>query len=314
MPGYHLPYVAAAANGIFERHGIEVEILDPEPGPQNIHAVATGRYDACLTSVAHFLRAEQQDPDLPARFVFMVARRPHMAVFAVTGRPARHGRPVISFQDLEGAAFIGPVGSGFEREYQALIRHLSLPSGPVVDMSYGNALKGLMTGEGDVTADHLDLLPRFVSAARRAGVQVHALPFHEAGLGHYGSGVVVGTRLIEERENAVRALLDATKEALIATRRDPLAGLVQLQKRLPGVDAERALQGWTAGEPLIFVDGSEDHVGEMDRATWQRTLAWHGSVDGIGDVAPESVYEVSFAVTDGSLASAVGSHTAGENR
>ncbi|MFN2389750.1 MAG: ABC transporter substrate-binding protein [Actinomycetota bacterium] len=298
MPGYHLPYVAAADNGIFERHGLEVEIIDPEPGPDNIRAVAAGRYDACLTSVAHFLTAKKENPDLPARFVFMVTRLPHMALFTVAGREARNGRAVVSFEDLEGATFIGPAGSGFEREYQVLMRHLSLVPGPVVDMSYGRALKGLMAGDGDVTADHLDLLPRFVSAARRAGVQVHPLPFYEAGLDHYGSGLVVGTRLIEERAHAVQTLRDATRETLIATRRDPLAGLAALQKRLPGVDAERALQGWTAGEPLIFVDGSDDHVGDMDAATWERTLAWHAAVDDTRAVSPENVYELSFAAAD----------------
>lgn len=298
MPGYHLPYVAAADNGMFERHGLEVQILDPEPGPDNIRAVAAGRYDACLTSVAHFLKAKQEDPALEARFVFMVTRLPHMAVFAVTDRPARNGRPVASFEDLDGAVFIGPVGSGFEREYQALMRHLSLSGGPAVDMSYGRALKGLMAGEGDVTADHLDLMPRFASAARRAGVRIKALPFYEAGLDHYGSGLVVGDRWIEDRGDAISALLDATREALIATRHDPLGGLAALQRRLPGVDAERALQGWTAGEPLIFVDGSDEHVGEMNEATWERTLAWHAAVDDARPVAPEKVYEISFAAAD----------------
>jgi ABC-type nitrate/sulfonate/bicarbonate transport system substrate-binding protein len=62
MPGYHLPCFAGAVTEIYARHGLEVEIIDPEPGPDNVRAVAEGRYDVCLTSVAHFLRAKARRP------------------------------------------------------------------------------------------------------------------------------------------------------------------------------------------------------------------------------------------------------------
>src|SRR5919204_591688 len=108
MPGYHLPYFTAAANGLYAAHGLDVEIVDPEPGPENTRAVALGTYDACLTSVAYFLRAKAADPALPAKFVFMVARRTHMAAFCAGDRPTAAGaltvtrrRPQIGLPLLE---------------------------------------------------------------------------------------------------------------------------------------------------------------------------------------------------------------------
>src|SRR5919202_3264113 len=101
MPGYHLPLFAAAATGIWQEHGLEVELVDPYSGPANARAAAMGRYDACLTSVAHFLRAKAEEPEVEARFVTMVAHDTHMAVFA------RRQSGIRAFDDLEGASVLG---------------------------------------------------------------------------------------------------------------------------------------------------------------------------------------------------------------
>src|SRR5919201_3412296 len=120
MPGYHLPLFAAAVSGIWERHRLGVELVEPYPGPANARAAAMGRYDACLTSVAHFLRAKSEDAALDARFVTMVAQDTHMAVFA------RRASGIRDFSGLAGATVLGSPEKEFEREYEALLRHLRL--------------------------------------------------------------------------------------------------------------------------------------------------------------------------------------------
>src|ERR671932_145699 len=148
MPGYHLPLFAADATGIWQAHGLEVELVEPEPGPENAKAVAAGSYDACLTSVAHFLRAKQEDPALAARFVFMVARQTHFAAFAIDGRDAEHGRPIESVGDLEGASFLGEPHSPFVREYLALLALAGIRPGRGVPVPYEEQLEALARGDG----------------------------------------------------------------------------------------------------------------------------------------------------------------------
>lgn len=290
MPGYHLPYFAAAATGIFARHGLEVDLVDSWPGPDNSIAAARGDYDCCLTSVAYFLEAKTKEPSLPARFVFMVAQRPHMAAFTIAGRRARHGRPIADGGDLEGASFAGSPESPFAREYFALMRRIGARPGPTVDVAYSEVMDTLARGGADVAADYLDLMPRFQAAARRAGVDVKALPFHEAGLEGYGSGVVAGTKFIDERPKAVAALTAAIADALEATRRDPLGGLGALRDRFGDVDAEHALAGWRAGEPLIF----SGPLGAMDSATWEATIAHHADAHGTSLISPDEAFDPSF--------------------
>jgi NitT/TauT family transport system substrate-binding protein len=295
MPGYHLPYFTAAATGLYEAEGLDVEIVDPEPGVENVRAVARGAYDACLTSVAYFVQAKAADADLPAKFVFMVARRTHMAAFCIGRRPTAAGRVPRALEDLAGATLLGSRDSPFVREFLAAVRGLGIEPGPTVELPYEDVMDALAAGRGDVAADYLDLLPAFEAAAEPYGVHVDALPFYHAGVDVYGSGLVVGSDVIATRPDAVRRLVRALRAALTATRRKPAVGLPLLAQRFPATDPRRALDGWRAGEPLIFGEnGAPDDLGRMDVETWERTLEHQSSVQGAPRVEPESVYDPSF--------------------
>src|SRR5919204_19586 len=233
MPGYHLPLFAAAVDGIWERHGLNVELVDPYPGPANPRAAAMGRYDACLTSVAHFLRAAAEEPELAARFVTMVAQDTHMAVLA------RRESGIRDFGDLAGASVLGSPDKAFFREYETLLRHLGIERGPLVEVPYEDTMAALAAGKADVAADFLDLLPRFEAA----GADVVTLPFRDAGIDVYGSGLVAGTRFIDERPEALRRLVGALREALEAAEDDAERALAALRERIPDADAAYALRG-----------------------------------------------------------------------
>lgn len=292
MPGYHLPYFTGAAQGLYERHGLDVEIVYPEPGVHNIRAVAAGRYDVCLTSIAHFLNAKSVEPELGARFVFMVAWRSHMAVFSIEGRPAAHGRPVRTFHDLEGASFLGTPDSPFTREYVGLMRHLRLSPGPAIDVAYPDVMDALARGDGDVTADHLDLAPAFEKPARAHGVGVAAMPFYRAGLDVYGSGLVAGESFSSSHPDALRALVAAVRDSMLATRSDPRSGIEALLARFPDADRKRAVAGWSVGAELMFDD--DERLGEMDTAKWERTIVHHAQTHGTPLIDPASVFSNSF--------------------
>jgi ABC-type nitrate/sulfonate/bicarbonate transport system substrate-binding protein len=263
---------------------LDVEFLDPDPGPENVHAVAAGRYDLCVTSVAHFLRAKADDPELGARFVFMVARRPHLSAFV------RADGTIRDLADLGGASVIASPDSGLAREYSDLLARLGLAPGPFV--AARRTFHALAAAEGEVGLEFLEMLPRYEAAAAKLGVGVRALPFYESGLDVYGSGVVAGTRLIESRPAAVGRIVRAVHDALVATRSDPWPGAEALRERYRGVAPERAVAGFRAGEPLVFFD---DDLGAMDAASWERTIDYHARVHGTPRIAPEQAFDAVFA-------------------
>lgn len=279
MPGYHLPMFVGDTQGIFRRHGLDVQIMDPEPGPDNILAVDAGRYDLCLTSVAHFLNAKRREPANQARFVFMVARRTHMAAFVVAGRTTHDGRTITSHGDLKGATVIGNPDSALVREYVTLLGRIGVSPGACAPMPYEETTAGLIAGAGDVLPDFLNLLPK-VEAAGGTANRIRVLPFYEAGVDVYGSGLVAGAKLREEKPEVLQRAVAALRESMIVTREEPTIGLEAFRTRLPLVNPDMAIADWQAGAPLIFGDGNDDQVGMMTDQTWRRTLDFFASAYG----------------------------------
>jgi NitT/TauT family transport system substrate-binding protein len=291
MPGYHLPCFAGGDDDIFARHGLSVKIFDPEGGPANPAAVAAGRLDLCLTSVAHFLAAKREDPQLAARFVFMVARQSHMAAFVVRDRSAAHGRPIKTHADLDGATLLGDPDSPFAREYRTLLGRLGARSGESVEVPYESIMRALAEGRGDVAADFADLLPRFRLVGEAVGVQIDALPFHEAGIDIYGSGLVASTELLRERPATARTAVRAFREALLASREDPRLGLRSLLDHIPTAEAAAVLAGWRAGAPLVF-DAEPSALGTMSAEKWRRTIEYHADAyEGSRDIDAAEVFD-----------------------
>ena len=301
IPAYQLPCFAGASEDIFRRHDLNVEILDPLPQGENILAVAEGRQDLCLTSVAHFLAVRRQHPDLEARFIFMVARHSHMGVFFVRGRPAAHGASIESYAELDGASLLGHPDTPFGREYEALLRHLGAQRGPAVALPYVEIERALAEGRGDVAADFVDLQPRFQAAADPFGVQIDCLAFHAAGIDIYGSGLVTSTRLLRERPQTVQAAVAAFREALLASREQPRLGLEALLDAVPAAEPELVLAGWAAGAELIF--GAETSpVGTMNADKWRRTIAYHADAHGgPSEIDVTTVFDDSALVAAGAV-------------
>jgi ABC-type nitrate/sulfonate/bicarbonate transport system substrate-binding protein len=305
MPGYHLPCFAGITQGIFRRHGLEVEMVDPEPGPDNILAVDAGHYDLCLTSVAHFLNAKRLEPAIEPRFVFMVARRTHMAAFVVADRLAAHGRALVEHADLNGATVLGESDSAFVREYGALLGQIGCAPGPVVASPYEEVMGALVEGKGDVAPDFVNLRPKFEAAAAGTPARIACLPFYKAGVDIYGSGLVAGLELRKERPLVLRSALAALREALIATREEPDLGLQALAARVPSADPALAVADWRAGEALIFGDEEDEELGSMSAQTWQRTLTYFSSAYGDpGEIEISELFDTSFLTGSGEVRAA----------
>lgn len=298
LSGYHLPFFGGVADGTFASHGLDVTITEPTSGGiQNILDVAKGKTDCCLTSPRRFLEAMERYPDLEARFVFMVARRPHVAAFVIDGRPARHGEPIRSFADLAGASVLYYVDAPYMGvpEYFVVLRRLGIECGPRVEIDYTQLYESLAVGKADVAVTWLDFRPDFEGPAARAGVAVRALPFFAAGLDVYGSGVVAGAGVMRSRPEVLDRLTAALRESLVATRADPSAGLDALCARFPDRDRARALGVWRAEDPLIFGDGDPpERLGTMSAAVWERTIDHQEKSYGSPPVPANALFEPAF--------------------
>jgi ABC-type nitrate/sulfonate/bicarbonate transport system substrate-binding protein len=258
-----MPYLRAARDGLFERHGLAVDLLEPaSSGVDNIMRVADGGSDFTLTSVAYFVKAASLRPDLAARFAAVITQRSPMAAVVL------EDSSIGSFDDLPAARVGGRGHGGLHTEYLGALAHLGFAPSPVVDVDYDDAPAALCDGTIDVMGDFVDLQPKI----RRIAGPVRALPF---GIDVYASGLVAADRVPLELVQRVR---DALIEALTQHRAAPELAVDALVARYPDVDPGDALEGWRLIEPLIF---TERGVGSMTADGWQRSLDYASHVHGV---------------------------------
>ncbi len=267
-----MPYIAAAANGLFAEFGLEVELMEPAPGPENVRRVAAGGSDFCLTSVTHYLRARAQSGDLAVRYVAMVVQRDPISGLVAADSPFHQP------SDLAGRRLGGPVTSGLVAEYQAGLEFLGLERSELVPVDYGKAPAALGRGEVDAVADYADLIPR---TRRQAGIEVRAVRLD---LPVYSSGLVAADSLPAD---VVDRMAQAVVAALCRQREDPEASVGSLLERYPDVDPGDAVEGWELAEASIF---TEDPIGSMDADRWATTIDFVARAHHLPAPPPESVY------------------------
>jgi NitT/TauT family transport system substrate-binding protein len=276
LPGVHLPFFAAVADGLFAEHGLDVELVESAPGSERVKLLADGAGDFLLTATLYHLQALAEAGALPVRAVGVLHRRSPMAALV----PA--GSDIVAAADVAGRRLAAPVGTQMgwlAVELQASLRSAGLGQAVVVDMSYPDAYAALARGEIDVIADFADLLP---IDQRRAGTPLRAVP---VGTDTFTSAVLAADSVPNE---LVDRFVTAAAASFLRQREDPQRGVAALLARYPAVDPEVAVDTWLRLEPYAFA-GGHGPVGGMDGAAWERTLRWVAQAHGLAEPAVDRV-------------------------
>ncbi|MGQ0743828.1 MAG: ABC transporter substrate-binding protein [Acidimicrobiales bacterium] len=287
MPGYHLPFFGAAASGLFAEHGLDVEILDPPPGPDmNIsHRVAAAGADFSLTGLTYHLFAHrdavrnQPQSSLAARFVAVLQPRAGLAAVV----PA--DSPMLVPADLAGRRLARSAAAWLADECAAALVDRGIDRPALVSAPDGPAV-ALARGDAEMVATFVDT----VGVASRAGFAVRAI---HTGMDIYGSGLIAGDHVPAE---VVAATVAAVGAAFDAQRLDPEAGVADFCRRFEYVPPARALASWLELEPYAFAPPAAGPTGSMTRGGWRRTLDWLGGVHGLGRLSVDEIAREEFCL------------------
>lgn len=264
-------------NGLFAEHGVDVEILDPSGGPDNVVRVGQGESDFALTSVQHYLSARAAHANIPARFVAMVVQRSPIGALVPATSSVR--RPA----DLARCRVGGDPTNPQVVEFLATLDHLGIARPPLVELAPGTAPASLARGEVDAIVVLVDAMPR---RRRQAGIDLRAVRVGRDDI--YGSGVIASDGLADELVAQVR---DGVVAALDAQRRAPASGLDELTDRYGDDRTDDAPEGWRMLQEFVFTDVP---TGSMDASRWATTLEFLCRSRGIAAPAPETVYRPQF--------------------
>lgn len=264
-------------NGLFAEQGVDVEILDPSGGPDNVARVGAGASDFALTSVQHYLSARAEHGDIPARFVAMVVQRSPIGALVPASSAVR--RPA----DLAGCQVGGDPANPQVVEFMATLDHLGIERSALVELAAGTGPAALGRGEVDAIVALVDAMPR---RRRQAGIALRAVRVGRDDV--YASGVIASDRLPDDLVAKVRAGVVA---ALEAQRLGPDAGLAQMADRYGDDRTDDAPEGWRMLQEFVFTDVP---TGSMDTEKWRTTLEFLCKGRGLPMPAPESVYRPHF--------------------
>ena len=264
-------------NGLFADHGVDIEILDPSGGPDNVVRVGSGETDFALTSVQHYLTAQATHGDVAARFAAMVVQRSPIGAL-VPASSALQGPA-----DLANCRVGGDPTNPQVIEFLATLDHRGIARPTVVDLDAPSALDALRRGEIEAIVALVDALPR---RRRQAGIPLRAV--HVGRDDVYGSGMLASDRVPEELVAQVRTAVVA---ALEAQRRAPETGLAQMADRYGDDRTDDAPEGWRMLQEFVFTDRP---TGSMDPDQWRTTLEFLCTARGLAVPAAESVYRPEF--------------------
>ncbi len=264
-------------NGLFAEHGVDVEILDPSGGPDNVVRVGAGGSEFALTSVQHYLSARAEHGDIAARFVAMVVQRSPIGALVPASSSLR------TPADLAGIRVGGDPTNPQMIEFLATLDHRGIERPTLIELDAGAARSALARGEIDAIVALVDALPR---RRRQAGIDLRPVRIGRDDV--YGSGVLASDDVADDVVAQVRSAVVA---ALEAQRRAPGAGLEEMADRYGDDRTDDAPEGWRMLEQFVFTDRP---TGSMDADRWATTLGFLCAARGFPVPAGASVYRPLF--------------------
>jgi len=253
-------FYAAKEQGMFAKHGLDVDIMEGGVGTPTIQMLGTGKTEFAIVSADELIIARSHGNDSLA--IFAVYQMDPHAIMVHASRGFKSMADVFT----KGATL------GIQRGY---------PYALFLEKKYGfQNVRIVPSPGGDLSAFLND--PNFSQQcfvtsepilAKRHGGDPVVFPITEEGYNPYTTVVAVQGDLLRRDPAMVQAMFDACREGWTAYLADPAPTNQVIQKLNPSMDPVMLSESAKAQEPLIRGKEAESTgIGSMTRQRWQ-TLA-----------------------------------------
>jgi NitT/TauT family transport system substrate-binding protein len=242
--GYHAIWYYGIDKGIFQKAGIDLEVLEGKGSAVTAQTIGNGSVmfgTADTAAVMGFISQE-----MPIKIVRGYLRQSALAVIF----PAERGWK--RFSDM-GSAKIGySAGGASSQILPALIKNAGL-EGKVQLVSMEPAAK--MTS---ILAHRVDGIDSFgflvVSILEGQGFKAGTLPYANEGVNIPGLSLIASDDTIKKTPDLVRKMVLTMEQAIAAARKDPEGAIDSLMKRSPTLNRPVVLRTLTLSFDLIDPD------------------------------------------------------------
>ncbi len=261
----HVGIYQALAEGDFARAGLDLHLEVPSDPATPLQLLAAGKIDAAISYEPEVLLARNRG--LPLVSVAAIVQRPLTSIISLGKQ--RITRPA----QLVGKK-VGDAGIAYQHAYlDTILQHAGVSPAKVHEVDVGaNLVPAMLSGQVNATLGGFWNYEAI--QLEQAGKRPDVLRADQVGVPTYDELVVVVKRgTISAHPDLVRRLVQALGRGYEAVRSDPPAGVANLLRANPGLDARLQAASVRATLPAFFPSAGRPW-GWQDQGQWNAYGEW----------------------------------------
>lgn len=291
--GEHAPFYYGVQEGIFAKHGIELNINAGQGSTKTAQAAGSNQTDFGWADTPAVVSNIGKGVKIKSVGVFLQTTPSAVQVYADSG--------IETPADLAGKTIAVSAGDAPTTTFPIYLDKVGVPADQVEQQSLDAAGKiaAMLSGKVDglIGFAH-DQGP---TIANKSGREMRYLRYSDAGLNFYSNGLIANSGTIEKSPELVQAMVDATSEAFTAAAANPEAAVASMEGKDPQMPPKEVLlQQWTETITLLTTPNTEgDAPGVNAEEDWASTisvLSESGLLEDAGE--PSQYWDSSFSPTN----------------
>lgn len=264
--GEHAPFYYGVEQGIFEEHGIDLQIEAGQGSTKTAQAVGQEQVDFGWADAPAIMASIDSGVGIQSVATFLQVTPSAVQVFSDEG--------IETPEDLKGKTIAVSAGDAPTTTFPLYLEAVGLEESDVSQQNVDPAGKiaAMLSGQVDglIGFAH-DQGP---TIAAESGRDVSYLRYSDAGLSFFSNGIVAPSSTIESDPELVDALVQATSEAFAAAKEDPEAAVASMEGKDPQMPDAEVLQGqWEETIKLLETDATAGQVpGTNAVEDWENTI------------------------------------------
>jgi putative hydroxymethylpyrimidine transport system substrate-binding protein len=262
----HVGLYQALAEGDFTRAGLDVHVEVPGNASSPLQLLAAGKVDIAISYEPEVLLARNQG--LPLVSIAAIVQEPLTSIVSVG---SKH---ITSVADLRGKT-VGDAGIPYQHAYlQTILANAGVPAKSVHEVNVGeNLVPAMLSGRVDAT---LGAYWNYEAIQlERLGKHPNVIRVNHVGVPNYDELVLVVRRSeLADHSDQLRQFVQALARGYESVRSDPEAGVANLVRMNPGLDAKFQLAAVRATLPAFFPSDPSEPWGWQNPGQWNAYGQW----------------------------------------
>ncbi|MCO5995997.1 ABC transporter substrate-binding protein [Actinoallomurus rhizosphaericola] len=265
--GEHAPFYYGKKQGIFEKHGIDLQIKAGQGSQKTVQATGAGQTDFGWADTPALLAGVSQG--LPVKSIGVYLQTTPAAVQFFSDKAIK------TPADLKGKRIAATAGDAPSRTFPAFLKKNGLTDSDVhlQNTDPAGKMAAVISGRTDGLIGYAN--DQGPTMAAKAGKQVAYLKFADFGLNFYSNGLLVGDRKLKSDTDLVKRMSAATSEAWAEAEKDSANAVAAMRGASQQLPSETVLADqFKTTLSLLHTAATQGKApGVNTDADWRQTIA-----------------------------------------